>query len=183
MNTFFARFSKVFIASSICVLALTAGAQEIRNEDRARLDQQESAGLRNYERGDYEKAFENLSATAVRGMKKSQYILAFMFLKGQFVDSSVLLGMGWLGVAVESQEPEWIELYQSIYQRLSPDEKELVDAKVGQYIEHYGMVTQNVSCSRRPEAGSRKIESRCVKVDGKAYPIYPVELKPSPPDQ
>jgi hypothetical protein len=153
-------------------------AQGNQMEDLERLDRQESTGLRYYDRGDFQLAFENLSATAARGMKKSQYILAFMFFKGQYVDPSVLLGMGWLGVAIESEEPEWIELYQTVYQRLSADERALVDAKVAQYVEQYGMLAQNVSCSRRPQTGSRKIESHCIKVDGKISPLYPVELKP-----
>ncbi len=93
---------------------------------------QESTGLRYYERGNYAKAFENLSATAARGFKESQYILAFLFLKGQHVETSLVLGMGWLGVAVESEDPEWIELYQSIYQRAPPEQQQLIDVKVEQ---------------------------------------------------
>jgi TPR repeat protein len=163
-------------AALMLVAAVSASGQEV--EDLEKLDRQEKTGLRYYDRGDYQAAFNDLSGTAVRGLKPSQYILAFMFLKGQYVDQSLLLGMAWLGVAKESQDPEWMELYQSIYQRLSPEQQAIVDAKVAQYVEQYGMATQNVSCSRQPVAGSRRMESNCIKIDGKTSPIFPVELKP-----
>lgn len=169
--------------SLVCVfllgwIASTAAGQGYHVEDLERLDRQEKTGLRHYVRGEYKAAFENLSATAVRGMKQSQYNLAFMFLKGQYVDQSILLGMGWLGVAIESGDPEWLELYQSLYNRLSAEQKQLVDAKVALYVERYGVVAQNVSCSRRPVAGTRRIESRCIKAAEKPYQLFPVELKP-----
>lgn len=166
------------LAILFCLASTATAAQSFELEDLERLDRQEKSGLRYYEQGDYPSAFEALSGTAVRGLKPSQYILSFMFLKGQYVDQSVLLGMAWLGVAKESQEPEWMELYQSIYQQLPPEQQAIVDAKVAQYVERYGMTAQNVSCSRRPVAGSRRVESNCIKSDGKASPIYPVETKP-----
>ncbi len=168
--------------SAKCALALAslagagAFAQESKVESVERLYKQESTGLRHYSSGNYEKAFNNLSTTAARGFKESQYILAFMFLKGQHVESSLVLGMGWLGVAIESEEPEWIELYDSIYQQVSPEQQQLIDAKVAQYVLQFGRETQNVTCSRRQSAGTRRIESRCIKDSENLYPIYPVEL-------
>jgi hypothetical protein len=161
-----------------CLTAVAAHGQDAKVESVERLYKQESTGLRHYDRGNFEKAFENLSTTAARGFKESQYILAFMFLKGQHVETSLVLGMGWLGVAIESEEPEWIELYQSIYQRTLPEQQQLIDVKVAQYIEQFGLVAQNVTCSRRPSAGTRRIESRCIKDAEKVSPIYPVELRP-----
>ncbi|MEQ9564010.1 MAG: hypothetical protein RLN69_15935, partial [Woeseiaceae bacterium] len=99
------------LAILFCLASTATAAQRFELEDLERLDRQEKSGLRYYEQGDYPSAFEALSGTAVRGLKPSQYILSFMFLKGQYVDQSVLLGMAWLGVAKESQEPEWMELY------------------------------------------------------------------------
>jgi TPR repeat protein len=168
---------KTAVVASACFLAHTAFG-EVAVEAVDKLYRQESAGLRYYGRGDYAKAFDSLSATAARGLKHSQYFLAFMFLKGQHVEQSIVLGMGWLGVAIESGEPEWIELYQSVYSRASTEQRAAIDAKVAQYVEQYGMETQNVSCSRRPEAGSRKVESRCIKADTKISPLFPVERKP-----
>ncbi|HEX9851561.1 MAG TPA: hypothetical protein VGA68_01035 [Woeseiaceae bacterium] len=168
--------------SGICALALAslvapaAVAQDSKVESVERLYKQESTGLRHYNSGNYEKAFDNLSTTAARGFKESQYILAFMFLKGQHVDASLVLGMGWLGVAIESEEPEWIELYDSIYERVSPEQQQLIEAKVAQYVAQFGRETQNVTCSRRQSAGTRRIESRCIKDTERLYPIFPVEL-------
>jgi hypothetical protein len=97
-----------------CLAVTAACGQDGKLESVERLYKQESTGLRHYDRGNYEKAFENLSTTAARGFKESQYILAFMFLKGQHVKSSLVLGMGWLGVAIESEEPEWVGINPSI---------------------------------------------------------------------
>lgn len=164
------------VAALILVGSGAVNGQEVG--DIEKLDRQEKAGLRHYNRGEYQAAFEALSGTAVRGLKPSQYILAFMFLKGQYVDQSALLGLAWLGVAKESQDPEWMEMYQNLYQRLPPEQQVIVDAKVAQYVEKYGTATQNVSCSRQPVIGSRRMESNCIKADGKVSPIYPVEMKP-----
>lgn len=175
MNSIIAR---VLVVAAALLVSIPAICQQTSVENVERLNNQEDAGLRHYERGSYDKAFESLSATAVRGLKRSQYILAFMFLKGQYVDKSILLGMGWLGVAMESGDPEWIEMYQSLYARATADQQVLIDAKVAQYVEQYGSVTQHVTCSRRPAAGSRRIESRCVKEAERSSPLYPVEMKP-----
>jgi hypothetical protein len=167
---------QIVCALILACLADAAYSQDGKVESVDRLYKQESTGLRHYDRGNYEKAFENLSTAASRGFKESQYILAFMFLKGQHVETSLVLGMGWLGVAIESEEPEWIELYNSIYQRATAEQQQLIDVKVSQYIQQFGLVAQNVTCSRRPSAGTRRIESRCIKDAEKVSPIYPVEL-------
>lgn len=142
------------------------------------LYEDEERGLRHYERGEHEKAFEYLSRTAVRGLKKSQYILAFMFLKGEHVERSILLGMGWLGVAAESGEPEWQSLFDGLYERSNPQQRQMIDSKVDQYVSQYGMKAMNVSCALQPVTGSRRQEVRCLKSDGPADTIYPVEMRP-----
>lgn len=142
------------------------------------LYEDEERGLRHYERGEHEKAFEYLSRTAIRGLKKSQYILAFMFLKGEHVERSILLGMGWLGVAAESGEPEWQALFDGLYERSNPQQRQMIDSKVDQYVAQYGMKAMNVSCALQPVTGSRRQEVRCLKSDGPADTIYPVEMRP-----
>jgi TPR repeat protein len=62
---------------------------------------QERAGLKLFEQGKYQEAFEKLSELAAWGYKDSQYALAFLFLKGQHVEQSTLIGMGWLAMAAE----------------------------------------------------------------------------------
>ena len=163
---------------AIFLLLLAAPAQAAW-ESIPNLYQKEDAGLRYYERGEYAQAFEKLSETAIRGLKKSQYILAFMFMKGQHVDKSTLLAMAWLGVAKESEEKEWVDLYNSLYERMQPAQKAMIDDKVAEYVEWYGGRAQNVECGQRQASvGSRRIESRCIKVEGPQYEIHPIELRP-----
>ena len=135
--------------------------------------------MRHYERGDFANAFDDLSHTAVRGLKRSQYMLSFMFMKGQHVNKSTLLALGWLGVAKESGEREWVEQFDKIYAVLTPQQQQIVDSKVQQYVDWYGMAAQNVQCSKRHSTvGSRRRQATCLKVEGERYEIHPIELTP-----
>jgi len=140
-----------------------------RNEDN---------GVTQYKNENFESAFELFSGSAVQGLKKSQYMLAFMFLKGEHVNKSILLGMGWLGVAKESGEKDWVELYDNMYARANPTQQAMIDEKVRQYVELYGMDATNVTCKRAQVAGSRRYEMRCIKVGGVNTDPVPVELQP-----
>jgi hypothetical protein len=57
-----------------------------------RLD--EANGIKSYKNGNYKKVFEYLKTPATWGYKGSQYTIAFMFLKGQYIQQSTLMGMG-----------------------------------------------------------------------------------------
>ena len=163
----------------LATIVLSGPALAAEWESISTLYQREEAGLRHYERGDYDRAFGHLSETGIRGLKKSQYILAFMFMKGQHVEKSTLLAMAWLGVAKESGEKEWVDLYNSIYELATPVQKTMIDAKVAQYVAWYGGTAQNVECSKRhATVGSRRVESNCVKIEGPRYEIHPIELRP-----
>jgi TPR repeat protein len=138
----------------------------------------EDSGLAAYEKGDFDSAFNLLSETAVQGLKKSQYIMAFMFLRGEHVDKSILLGMAWLGVAKESGEDEWVELYDNMMSRANPTQQAMIEEKVSQYVSLYGMSRMNLTCKRAQVTGSRRYEMRCIKVGGVDTDPTPVELKP-----
>ncbi len=140
--------------------------------------QNEGRGLTQYNEGNFDSAFGLLSETAVQGLKKSQYILAFMFLKGEHVDKSILLGMGWLGVAKESGEKEWTELYDNMYLRANETQQAMIDEKVNQYIGLYGLDVSNITCRRSQVTGSRRYEIRCIKVGGVNTNPVPVEMHP-----
>mgnify|MGYP006173792415 FL=1 len=77
------------------------------------LEMKEINGIKQYEKGNYEEAFNLLKEPAAWGYKGSQYALAFIFLKGNHVQQSTLLGMGWLGVAKEANVKEWTEQYNT----------------------------------------------------------------------
>lgn len=139
------------------------------------LYRRERAGIGLYESGDFGDAFNLLSKTACAGLKRSQYILSFMFLKGEGTMKSTLIGLAWLGVAIESGEEEWITLYDSLYEKVSEEHLPIIDAKVQEYIGMYGSDTQGISCAKAQRAGSRRVEIRCVKITG-AYPDYDLEI-------
>jgi TPR repeat protein len=164
------------LTTLLVLLGSTFAAAEAERAFEEQIDrwyEAEADGLRNYDRGDYAKAYDTLAFTAVRGLKRSQYILGFMYLKGQHVDKSILTGMGWLGVASESGDSEWQDLYDSMYEMLAPEHRPTVDAKVQEFIAKYGSDTQGVSCTRSKAAGSRRLQTRCRKVEG-IYNVFPI---------
>ena len=129
------------------------------------LELSESAGLRYYNNQKYAAAAENLTKAAQGGMKKSQYLLGFMYLKGQHVPQSVVEGMAWLGVASESGKKEWKNAYKQIYAKATKAQRKAIKSRLDKFISLYGMQTQNVSCKRDKKLGSNKREIRCAKIN------------------
>ena len=178
MKNLAAGVALLFVASN--VLAQQATIPDfVRNDNLdpqvALMYKNETSGIKQYDRGNYDRAFELLSETAIQGLKKSQYLLAFMFLKGEHVDKNILLGMAWLGVAKESEDEEWVELYDNMYSRANEAQQAMIDAKVNQYVERYGMSATNVTCARAQAAGSRRYEMRCLKTGLPNTDPIPVE--------
>ena len=135
----------------------------------------EASGLRFYQQGDYGRAFSLLKETSAQGMKRSQYILGFMFLKGEGVDKNMLFGLTWLGRAAESGNDEWVETFEGFYDRLSDAQKSMLDEKISDYKEKYGASAQGITCSRRSVGSSRRQDWVCLKSEGN-YEIHAVEL-------
>ena len=107
---------------------------------------------------------------AQRGMKTAQYLLGIMFLKGEYVDQSLAIGMAWLGVAGEADQDDWHATYEQIYDTLPANLQAAIDAKVATYIELYGVRTQKIRCDRRARIGQRRIEEICGKNEiGRAH--------------
>jgi len=157
---------------------LLAAAAQAALYDAQQIDniyENESSGLRFYENGEFGKAFALLSRTAAQGMKRSQYILGFMFMKGEGVDRNMLYGLAWLGLATESGNEEWQELYDRLYGALSDAQKSMVDDKVGEYLPKFGAVAQGITCAKTSIVGSRKKDWVCRKSTG-SYTEYEVEL-------
>jgi len=131
-------------------------------------------GTELYEDGKFEEAFSLSSIAAQRGMKTAQYLLGIMFLKGEYVDQSLAIGMAWLGVAGEADQDDWHATYEQIYDTLPANLQAAIDAKVATYIELYGVRTQKIRCDRRARIGQRRIEEICGK-NGSDTPLYSLE--------
>lgn len=135
----------------------------------------ERVGLRYYESGDYRRAFGILKETAAKGMKRSQYVLGFMFMKGEGVDKNLLFGLAWMGLSTEAKNKEWQKTYDGLYNALSDAQKSMVDDKVNEYREKFGASAQGITCARAAVVGSRKQDIICRKSEG-SYVEYDIEL-------
>ena len=121
----------------------------------------QKAGIKHYTQGEFEKAFEKLSISAQGGLKESQYLLGLMYFKGQYVKQSLATGMAWLGVANEIHIKDRKATYNNIYNKLNVKQQEHIDKMVAEYIERYGMKTQNLICKKKASLGRRKIQIQC----------------------
>jgi TPR repeat protein len=160
---------RAFLSLIFLSISLPLSAAMVDSVQIVALYDQERSGIKAYQAGNYESAFKKLSGTATKGLKDSQYLVALMLLKGQGVSKSTLGGFGWLGVAIESGNEEWIETYNSMYESLNQDQRAMIDEQVRRYVEKYGSAAQGMSCTKRPLTGSHRAELRCSKVEG----IYP----------
>ncbi len=107
-----------------------------------------------------------LKEPAAWGYKGSQYAIAFMFLKGEYVEQSTLLGMGWLGVAKEANIKEWTNQYDAFYSAASKEQKLEFDKIKDVYIKRYGLIAQDVTCRKSTSAKSRRVRVDCYHYDG-----------------
>jgi TPR repeat protein len=139
------------------------------------IDKQQKWGVTLYERGDYKGAFNELSELAAWGYKDAQYALAFMFLKGHYVEQSTLIGMGWLGVAIESERDEWESLFEALYSKASNNDKERFDIIIKDYKSKFGLKAQNLTCRKTTNGMSKKIITKCTKSD-RLSKIYEIDL-------
>lgn len=126
----------------------------------------ESSGLRFYEQGDYPRAFALLRKTAALGMKRSQYILGFMFMKGEGIDRNMLFGLAWLGLATESGNEEWQATFDQFYDKLSDAQRSMLDDKIEEYRAKFGATAQGITCAKTAVVGSRRIDWVCRKSEG-----------------
>lgn len=165
------------ISCLILLLSAPASAALYDLERIGLLYDQERRGIGAYQSGKFEKAFELLSDTATKGFKESQYLIATMIMKGEGVNKSILTGLAWLGVAKESGNEEWIEIFDKFYEVLNDQQRAMLDEQISRYAEKYGGTAQGVTCTRRKSAGSRRMALRCDKAPG-AYTDYDIEPIP-----
>ncbi len=165
---------RIFLFLIPLLVSLSATAEMFDIERISFLYDKEQSGARAYVDGRYESAFKLLSDTASKGMKESQYLMSLMFLKGEGVNKNTLFGLGWLGVAMESGNEDWINTFNTLYESLNDAQRVMVDDKVKEYVAKYGGSAQGVTCSDRTAAGSREVQLRCDKVPGN-YQVHEIE--------
>ena len=136
-------------------------------------------GARAYENGDFESAYADLALSAQRGIKDAQYLLGFMYLRGEYAPQSLPVGLAWIGTALEVDNDDWLELYTQIYTKLTPQQQVYIDSRVDKYVELYGMDTQRLTCQNVARAGSRRKIRQCVKTEDVTTPLYSLEAMPA----
>jgi len=169
------RSISAFVTLLIAAQAMAAhyGLYEIDN-----IYENETSGLKFYEAGKYEQALGLLKETAALGMKRSQYILGFMFLRGEGVARNPLIGLTWMGLATESGNEEWQATYDQMYQALNDAQRVVLERKIEEYRRKYGSVVQGITCAKTKIVGSRKVDWVCRKSEG-SYELHDIEIPTS----
>ncbi|KGJ95909.1 sel1 repeat family protein [Colwellia psychrerythraea] len=139
------------------------------------LEVKEFNGIKHYKNGNYEEAFNLLKEPAAWGYKGSQYAIAFMFLKGQYLQQSTLLGMGWLGVAKEANVKDWSKQYDAFYSSATKGQKLEFDKIKEVYIKKYGLIAQDVTCRKSLSGKSRRVRIECYHYEGIGV-LYDIDL-------
>jgi hypothetical protein len=169
------KFKKlVFLIFALSVI-MGCQSNNVIRKDVLSLELDEINGIKSYREGEYEKSFELLKTPATWGYKGAQYTVAFMFLKGQYVQQSTLLGMGWLGVATEMETEEWSEQYRAFYSAATPEQKLKIDKIVKEYIRRYGMKAQHVTCKKSSTITTKSIKHICSK-SSNVSTLYEMDL-------
>lgn len=170
-----ANSSLTLLLVGVIVLFLQAQASfaaTIQAETASGLEMLERSAIRSYEREDYELAAKQFTKAAHAGMKQSQYLLGFMYLKGQHLQQSLTEGMAWLGVAKESGNKDWEATFDKIYNKSKNEQLTAIDERVAHYVKLYGMHAQSVSCERRRTLRSNRWTVECVKISEVREQIY-----------
>lgn len=166
---------KFLLISMIIFLLIGCNSTGVVRKDKGTQFMSERIAIKHYLEGDYASAFEALSQNALWGYKESQYFLAFMFLKGQHVQQSTVLGMAWLGVAKETGRKDWEAQYDQFYAAAPPDLKTKIDKKLAEYVSKFGLKAQNMTCSKTPSLDSARPRVRCHKSE-RLSPMHELEL-------
>ena len=165
----------IFLVLFLSFLTSSCTSTDIIRKTTLSLETKEFNGIKHYKDGNYEEAFNLLKEPAAWGYKGSQYTIAFMFLKGQYLQQSTLLGMGWLGVAKEANVKEWSKQYDVFYSAATKKQKLDFDKIKEVYIKRYGLMAQDVTCRKSTSAKSRRVRVDCYHYDGVGV-LYDIDL-------
>ncbi len=165
----------VFLVFILLFWVSSCASTDTIRKTTASLETKEFNGIKHYKNGEFKKAFNLLKEPAAWGYKGSQYAIAFMFLKGEYVEQSTLLGMGWLGVAKEANVKEWSKQYDAFYSTATKAQKLKFDKIKDVYIQRYGLVAQDVTCRKSTSAKSKRVRIDCHKYNGTGV-LYNIDL-------
>lgn len=129
----------------------------------AELQEMENIGVRQFKKGKFKKAYKKLIVPAKQGLKQSQYLIGFMYLRGHHVEQSLVEGLAWLGVAKEAEVVDWSKTYETVYGLTTEDQRAELKSLQVLYISRYGLETQQLKCLNRSKSGSRRLVIECVK--------------------
>lgn len=154
--------------SLIFFLLVIYSSQPLSKEDSGKsttylsMVSKEKKAVRLYKKGNFKKAYKLFREMGYKwGLKDSQYYLAFMYLKGQFVDQDIVMGMGLLGVAIEAPIKERVELFEEIYNKLTDSQRTEINEKIKELRGQIGIDVKNIKCVETQEVGSRRPIIRC----------------------
>ena len=164
-----------FIVLILSFIISSCASSDIIRKTNYSLEVKEFNGIEHYKNGNYEEAFNLLKEPAAWGYKGSQYVIAFMFLKGQYLQQSTLLGMGWLGVAKEANVKEWSKQYDAFYSTATKAKKLEFDKIKEVYINRYGLIAQDVTCRKSLSGKSRRVRNECYHYEGIGI-LYDIDL-------
>jgi len=121
------------------------------------------AAFRDYQEGDFDAAFENISKSARWGDKYAQYMLGLMYVFGDGTEVDFVKGMAWLEVASEAPNRKWRRDLEKLRQEATVEEIKSASDLATRLIDYYGMAANEITCTRRAEIGSNVKEAVCTK--------------------
>ncbi len=158
----------IWLALALSMSVPCASFAQEEKQSVVALEEGEERGLYYYSRARFEDAYPLIWGAARRGLKKAQYTLGLMYLKGEFVEQDLVKGAAWLGVSTESRVEEWVDIFHTITGSLDETQRIAAREKLGKYIEYYGMKAQGISCRPPPR---QHAELDCTKASGQ-YPLH-----------
>jgi TPR repeat protein len=112
---------------------------------------------------DYDTAFKHLDEASKLGNKVSQFTLALLYMEGLGVEQDYAKAYIWLNVASEVNQRSWRDVRDKLGGALSKEQLAALAPMVDEYIEKYGVKTQEVSCYKRSAIGTNRKVMQCSK--------------------
>lgn len=99
-----------------------------------------------YGKKDYDKAFAQFQRLACAGDIQSQSALGRMYIEGQGVQEDDLIGYAWLKMAAQVIFPKYQAVVKELDEAMKPDQRDVADAKVADFMKYYGFAATGMSC-------------------------------------